>query len=657
LCDCITYIVDYIVKQTVGKMIEGKSPDEIAGVGRPAGSPLRILDPACGSGSFLLGAYQLLLDHHLNWYVNHRDDKQTRDRIYESATGWRLTTAEKKRILLNNIFGVDIDRQAVEVTKLSLLLKVLEGETQETLGKQLSLFKERALPNLDANIRCGNSLIGMDYFAGQLMPDADELRRVNPLDWVRAFPDAMRDGGFDVVIGNLPYIRIQTMKEWAPLEVEIYKERYAAASSGNYDIYVVLVEKGLSLLNARGRLGFILPHKFFNAQYGKPLRELIARGKHLAHVVHFGDQQVFAGATTYTCLMFLDKAGSDECRFVKVDDLNAWRADGKATVGAIPPANITSAEWDFTVGKSAALFDKLAMMPVKLENVTSRIFQGIKTSADKVYIVEELERKGKKVKVYSREKEAEYWLETDLLHPLIKGGDSKRYHLTRTNRLILFPYANRGDVTELISDTELKTRYPLTWAYLMDNKKYLENREDGKMRGSRWYGYGRTQALDVIPLPKIFTPDIAARSSFSLDASGEVFFTGGVAGGYGILVLPEFSREYILGILNSRLLEWLIHQTATQMCGGYYSYESRFIRGLPIRAINFADPADKARHDRMVALVTQMLELHQRLHAARAAADREMWQRQIDATDAAIDALVYELYGLTEEEVRVVEGK
>lgn len=649
-----TYVVDYIVKNTVGKLCDGKTPKEVA--------RLRVLDPACGSGSFLIGAYQYLLDWHLNWYVNDGAEKWARGRtpaLYQASGGdWRLTTAERKRILLNNVYGVDIDPQAVEVTKLSLLLKVLEGETEQTLATQLSLFHERALPDLGNNVKCGNSLIGSDFYQQQQMSllDDEAHARVNVFDWEKEFPDIMQAGGFDGVIGNPPYIRIQTMKEWAPLEVEFYKQRYAAASRGNYDIYVVFVEKCLSLLNGQGRLGFILPHKFFNAQYGEPLRARLAQGKHLAEVVHFGDQQIFSGATTYTCLLFLDKAGSEHCRFVKVNDLAAWRSAGEATEGNVPASSITAAEWNFTVGHGAGLFEKLSQMAVRLENVTSRIFQGIKTSADKIYIVEKLEREAERVKVYSREREAEYWLEPDLLHPLIKGGDSRRYCLSRTNRLILFPYARQDNgATELIPTSTFKTRYPLTWAYLVDNKNYLENREDGNMRGVRWYAYGRTQALDVMPLPKIFTPDIAARASFSLDESGEVFFTGGVAGGYGILVLPEWSREYVLGLLNSKLLEWFIRQTATQMRGGYYSYESRFIRNLPIRPINFSDPADAARHDRMVELVERMLTLHKQLSAAQTPHERTLLQRQIEATDGQIDRLVYELYGLTEEEIRVVE--
>ena len=162
-------------------------------------------------------------------------------------------------------------------------------------------------------------------------------------------------------------------------------------------------------------------------------------------------------------------------------------------------------------------------------------------------------------------------------------------------------------------------------------------------------------ALDVMPLPKIFTPDIAARASYSLDKTGEAFFTGGVSGGYGILVLPETPRALRPWVARRALLEWFIRQTATTMRGGYFSYESRFIRHLPIRPINFADPADVARHDRMVALVEAMLDLHRKLAAAVTDQEKAVLQRQIAATDRLIDRLVYELYGLTEEEIGIVE--
>jgi len=158
-----------------------------------------------------------------------------------------------------------------------------------------------------------------------------------------------------------------------------------------------------------------------------------------------------------------------------------------------------------------------------------------------------------------------------------------------------------------------------------------------------------------MPLPKIFTPDIAARASFSLDETGDAFFTGGVSGGYGILVKPGYSREYILGLLNSKLLEWIIRQTATQMRGGYYSYESRFIRNLPIRTVDFSDVEDVMWHHRMVELVERMLALHERRAEARIERERTVIQQQIDATDRQIDRLVYDLYDLTEKEIEIVE--
>ncbi len=183
-----TYIVDYIVRQTVGRLLEGKLAKQA--------EKLRICDPACGSGSFLIGAYQYLLDWHLKQYTAGEPEKLAKGRsprLRQTPDGWRLTVGERKRILLANLYGVDIDPQAVEVTKLSLLLKVLEGETGETLGlKQLKLFHERALPDLDANILCGNSLIGGDFFDGRLDLESEERRRINAFDWAAGFPGVFK---------------------------------------------------------------------------------------------------------------------------------------------------------------------------------------------------------------------------------------------------------------------------------------------------------------------------------------------------------------------------------------------------------------------------------------------------------------------------------
>ena len=222
-----TYIVDRIVEGTLGPLLDGKTPKEA--------EEIRVVDPACGSGSFLLGAYDYLLGWHLSRYTEAPEkwSKGRAARIFENQSGaWQLTIGEKKRILLAHLFGVDIDPQAVEVTKLSLLLRVLEGETAQTTGQQ-ALFKERVLPELSSNVKCGNSLVGSGLLRRQGLDlfDEDAHYRINAFDWggKRRLPRHHGEGGFDAVVGNPPYVRIQTMRQWAAPEVDYLNGHYQSA--------------------------------------------------------------------------------------------------------------------------------------------------------------------------------------------------------------------------------------------------------------------------------------------------------------------------------------------------------------------------------------------------------------------------------------------
>lgn len=204
------YIVDYIVDNTVGELIKGKTPNQIA--------KLKILDPACGSGSFLLRAYQKLLDYHLEYYLNLK--KAPKEVYYIGKDNVpRLTIREKKRILTNNIYGVDIDVNAVEVTKLSLLLKVLEDENKDVLESQQKLYQEKVLPNLSSNIKCGNSLIETDILNQEELSH-EEVLELNPFDWEVEFPHIFANGGFDAVIGNPPW-----GASFSDIELEYLKEK------------------------------------------------------------------------------------------------------------------------------------------------------------------------------------------------------------------------------------------------------------------------------------------------------------------------------------------------------------------------------------------------------------------------------------------------
>ena len=288
--------------------------------------------------------------------------------------------------------------------------------------------------------------------------------------------------------------------------------------------------------------------------------------------------------------------------------------------------------------------------------MTDRIFQGIKTSGDAVYIVEELGRTDGRVLVRSKATGLDHWLEPDLLHPLVKGGDSRRYSLARTSRLILFPYERQGAASGLISEERLGNDLPLTWDYLRANRSFLESREHSRMKGPGWYAYIYPKALDVMPLPKLFTPDLAPRAAFSYDPGGEVFFTGGVAGGYGLLPADGYEFDYLLGLLNSRLLDWMVKQTATSMRGGWYSFESRFIRDLPIAsAAGASGQGDEARQS-IVACVRTLQSISEQLRMAQTEQEVAGLRREFDAIDARVDRLVYKLYAVSEDEIALIEG-
>lgn len=286
------YIVDYIVKNTVGKLCEGKTPRQI--------EKLRILDPACGSGSFLVGAYTHLLDYHRDWYVKDGSQKHTKEVYQGAGNQWYLTTQEKKRILLNNIYGVDIDAQAVEVTKLSLLLKVLEGENQDSLTRQLKMWRERALPDLGNNIKCGNSLIGPDFYQNKqmgLLEDEDRYR-INVFDWNTEFPAVMKAGGFDAVIGNPPW-----GADFVNSELAYLRRSYARVVTRMIDSYLYFIDRGVQLAKVNAVIGLIVPSTLLNQVDAKKVRAiLLARG--LSTLISLG-QGIFGSKVLNTSTIFV----------------------------------------------------------------------------------------------------------------------------------------------------------------------------------------------------------------------------------------------------------------------------------------------------------------------------------------------------------------
>jgi len=479
------------------------------------------------------------------------------------------------------------------------------------------------------------------------------VARVNPFDWEKGFPAVFTRGGFDAVIGNPPYIRIQAMKKWAPGEVEFFKKNYISASKGNYDIYVVFIEKGIDLLNQNGLVGLILPHKFFNSQYGLALRKLIAEGKNLSKIVHFGANQVFNKATTYTCLLFLKKKSQTEFEFEKVDDISGWLLSDKSTRGLISEDKLTHTVWNFCVGPESHLFEKLSNIDLHLGEI-AKIFVGIQTSADNVFIMNFIKEDTNFIHLRSKSMDSEWVFEKALFYPIVSGTDVNRYQELPERQYLLFPYNISGDAVSLIDFKIIKTLYPKTAEYLLQNKYVLENRENGKMKTPKWYGYVYLKNMTKQTIKKICVPRLVDKLYATLDESSSHFLDNVDVG--GITLNSKFINQglyYILGIINSKLLKWYFPFISAPFRGGWLSANKQFISQLPIHLIDFTNSENVKKHTNLEALVKHMLDLHKRI--PQTPFEQDQLEREIAATDAQIDHLVYDLYDLTEEEIKIVE--
>lgn len=627
------YIVDYIVRNTVGELLENKKPGK-------AVNQIKILDPACGSGSFLLGAYQYLL----NWYRDEyaKDPKKHKKVLYRTqGDEWRLTTEEKKRILLTHIHGVDIDPQAVEVTKLSLLLKVLEGENDETLRTYMKLFHDRALPDLAGNIKCGNSLIGPDFYQGRQMGflDEEEQYRINAFDWHAEFPGIMQSGGFDAVIGNPPYVRQELLgqgfKEYAQRKYETYH--------GVADLYVYFVEKAVSLLKKNGLFSYIMANKWMRANYGEPLRRWMKRQR-IEEIVDFGDLPVFQKVSTYPCIVRIRKANpKDTFQALPIQTLafESLQSHVEANRYPVNQATLDDQGWSLTGVKTEQLLAKIKTKGVPLgEYVEGKIFYGIKTGLNKAFVIDDPTRQ----RLIAEDPKS-----AGLIKPFLLGRDIKRYKQPSVNQyLILVPkgWTNANQKGQGNAWNWFQENYPSLAHHLKPYKEAAQRRYD---KGDYWWELRACDYYQEFERPKFLLPDISLRGNFTLDQEGKYYCVN-------TAYIISSSDKALLGILNSSLITLFYQNLSSTYRGGYLRFIYQYLVQLPIYRFDSSNKQDSSRHDQMVTLVERMLELNRQLDAAKTAHDRNVLQRQIDATDREIDQLVYDLYGLTGDEIALVEA-
>jgi hypothetical protein len=570
-----SHISDYLVSKTLGKAL---TEHPIRARWRPPA--LRVLDPACGSGSFLLVAYQALLDWYLEAFLDQGPEKH-KARLYQTAGGdWRLTSAERKQILTRHIFGVDIDAQAVETTKLSLLLKVLEHESAETIGQNLTLYKERALPDLGDNIKCGNALVGQDFMLGQvgMLDGTSDSGAANPFDWEQEFPDVFGSDapGFDVVIGNPPYLSYSGRQaaEISPELRSYLTDKFQA--TGWLTAHGFFIEQAAAHLSKR-YVGFIVPAQVGHLDGYRGVREAALLQKPLVEVRYWGEK-VFEDAMTPALTFVLDSQhGSDGPTSLIGEDM----LEDEVQVSPGAP---------WTVDRDNDLLERLAADAFFLSaemvadpgvhtgNVSKKIILKEPCSPDCVPVLE-----GRRVGRYSCAPPAK-WLDLGY----VATGDE--YFRIR-------PEPRYTDAHFVVRQT---AAFPIV----------------GPRRGASYF---RNTLL------ALYDP-------------------------------ADYDIRYIVGLLNSRLMRFA-YQSMVQESGQktFPQVKVGALRKLPLRRLDLALDDHRQTHDRIVFLVEGLLDTATARDSSRVPQEQERAARAFAALDEELDAAIFDLYGLSPDDVARVE--
>ncbi len=649
------FIADTIVERTLGPTIGGKAPAELEG--------FTVADICCGSGIFLLSAYEFLLGHYLSWYVADGTSNHAGRRIYEAGAGrWRLTFEEKRRILLAHLRGVDIDSNAVEVAKFSLLLKLIEDESEAALNDYVTAHKQPALPPLGDTIRCGNSLVSTgEWQAVCGVMSAAVREKVNPFTWADEFPAEMAKGGFHVIVGNPPYIRIQNMVAYSHEEITYYQRNrapYTTARQDNFDKYALFIERALSLVQPDGRVGVIVPHKFMSIQAGRALRALLTADHVLEEIVHFGVKQVFGrGISNYTCILVMYRAGAETIKLERAGLLEIWRYGHEGAITRIPAEELGVGPWEFADEEARALFARIRdQTPARLSTVAD-IEVGLQTSADTVYIIHETSSDADTVTC--RWNDRDWRIERAILRPCLHDVTLHAYAHPVPNAWIIFPYGlvaqNNGRIrARLFQPNEMAARYPGCWTYLCARREKLEQRNitGGPAAERQWYQFGRSQSLTKFDRPKIILPVLSIEPRYAYDEANTLFTGGGNAPYYMVRAHEDadISTLYLLAVLNHPLSEAFVRTNTSPFRGGYYSHGKQFIENLPVPV------PEKARRAQIEAKAAELIATIDKFAAARTPLAHTRKEREVHDLRGEVEGLVSAVFGLSTADMTTIDA-
>jgi len=587
------YIVRYIVDNTVGKLIDGKTPAKIA--------KMHFADIACGSGSFLISIYDLLLRYHRDWY-NENPEKAEKAGCMKRDDGyWHLSLKQRREILLTNIYGVDIDHQAVEVAQLSLYLKLLEEETTASARRYQLELRETLLPPLDKNIVCGNSLIDPEILEGYLFPPKEECK-LNPMSFEDRFSEVMKQGGFDTVVGNPPYNA--TLSEE---EVDWFRRHFESVIAGRADTAAMFIEKAYKL--GAKRYGMLLPYRLVSRKRNHgPFQRWLVSKNNIEEILYLGlVQEIGVNDEFMVCIL---EPGHGKRHKANVSlDVTKEQLEARSFIRH----QIPQKSWgppDHTINIRGFMFDQSILEKMRLCSI---LMGEIAESKDGIvpHIREKL--------ISDRQLDGRY-------KPFVgiaSDYELQRYFLRHKSQYICYDI---NEARKWITD-----KAELRKVQLRDESIFLQSR-------------------------KILTAQDSAMLKGTIDES-KLYHSNSIHSTYLKPKAHDYRLEYLLALINSKLLNYYHSSLVLKGTDLHPQVLVTNLPKLPIRQINFFDARDKLRHEHLVGLVKQMLIAKQEDGRAETDKDKEYYESKCKTLDRQIDQIVYKLYGLDDDEIKIVEAK
>lgn len=596
-------IADRIVKESIEKRLSKGNilPEEI-----------KVADICCGSGIFLISAFNYIYELTLKDTLKDKDNNLILGDLINSPEGYRLPYRKVKNLLQSCIYGSDIDSSAIEVCKFSLLLNCLRYLRKEEFNILKS--KGEILPNIDNNIIYGNSLVNSIFYSyideEKIENAVSVINSVNPVDLLDEFGISNK---FDVVVGNPPYIRVQKMSRYSPIEYNFYKSKFCnfqLSKISQLDKYYLFIEKSLSILDSQfGVCGYLVPNRFLHEKNGVHLRRFLKESNSISKIINFNELQLFEGVSTYTCILIFDNIKSNLLEYISITDKSDLSfIEQSNQIVNIDKNRLGEKPWETYSKSIRSWYDKLDNRYCKANELID-IFVGLQTSSDSIYFIESEKISNGLVYFHDLNGE-ERVIEKSILKDAINKVRLKKFEKIVTNKYLLFPYKNG----KLIPLKNLKEEYPFAFQYLESFKEVLKQRSITPVNNinEEWYRYGRNQSIRKFETGEQLIWSVLTLHTNFVYTNSPIPFTGGGNGPYYGLKLrnsDSYSLFYIQAILNSSFISKYIEESSIYFENGYFTTGKQFVENVPIRKIDFTNKNEKEIHDKIVNITIELMNL------------------------------------------------